>query len=578
MIVYGDSARPADPRDRLRRLAEGLRAVAARPPGIRRHGALVARFIEAGELVQGLADAEFAARGEDAPSAAQQEGMALLLRLALAVRDSWSSGFRHLPPLPDSTLTAPLPKAILPKRAEGFSFYALYPEFYLCAAAEAALGADTLVIGLRSIGLPLAALVAAALGAAPPVTLRPVGHPFQRRLALSAPLEARLRQGRGAYAIVDEGPGLSGSSMGAVADFLEDGGVPPARLHFFPSHGGAPGPQASERHRARWLRAPRHLCDFDRLVLGATVPAHRLEHWVADLAGPAEGAPRDISGGGWRSLRYGATDCWPPANPQQERRKFLLRAGGRDWLLSFSGLGPEGERKAGMARALSEAGLVPPMAGWRHGFQVSAWQGEACGLDQAPRPAAALLGPVARYLTFRQRHFDGEAAGADLAALWDMACHNTAEALGEPTARALRRRQPDLARLEGRLRRIAGDNRLQAWEWLALPDGRLLKADALDHHAAHDLVGCQDLAWDLVGAEMELGLDAEALLAVVAAEGGAAPDPALLECYRPCYLAFQLGAASMAAAACQGLPEEARRLTAEAGRYTAALRRLLATG
>ncbi|MDJ0389986.1 hypothetical protein QMO56_17905 [Roseomonas sp. E05] len=577
MIVYGDAVRQEDPQARLRALAAGLRQLAGLPPGIRRHGALAARFIEAGELAQGLADAEFALRGEDAPSALAEAGTALLMGLAAALQASWSSGFRHLPPLPEAILPGPLPDRIAPKRMEGFSFYALYPEAYLQAARESGLGAETGVIGLRSIGLPLAVLVATALGAAPPVSLRPVGHPFERRLLLSGELRASLLRGQGPYAIVDEGPGLSGSSMGAVADLLEEGGVAPARLYFFPSHAGAPGVQASARHRARWSAASRHLCDFDRLVLNAPPPAHRLEHWTADLTGPADGPLRDLSGGNWRALRYGGNAPWPPANPQQERRKFLLRAGGRPWLLKFTGLGPEGEGKARLGRMLSEAGLVPALAGYRHGFLVSAWEEGARGLDQTPRPPAALLAPMARYLAFRGRHFVREGGGASLAALWDMACHNTAEALGEAAARALRQRQPDLPRLERRLRRAAGDNRLHSWEWLVLPDGRLLKADALDHHAAHDLIGCQDLAWDLVGAEVELGLDSGMLAAAVATEAGHAADPALLDGYRPCYLAFQLGAASMAAAACQDMPEEAARLAAAAARYAGLLRRLIET-
>jgi hypothetical protein len=29
---------------------------------------------------------------------------------------------------------------------------------------------------------------------------------------------------------------------------------------------------------------------------------------------------------------------------------------------------------------------------------------------------------------------------------------------------------------------------------------RLLKTDALDYHAGHDPIGCQDIAWDIAGA------------------------------------------------------------------------------
>jgi hypothetical protein len=42
------------------------------------------------------------------------------------------------------------------------------------------LGADTQVVGIRSIGTGLSTLVAAAIGAPRPFTLRPIGHPFQR--------------------------------------------------------------------------------------------------------------------------------------------------------------------------------------------------------------------------------------------------------------------------------------------------------------------------------------------------------------------------------------------------------------
>jgi hypothetical protein len=46
-----------------------------------------------------------------------------------------------------------------------------------------------------------------------------VGHPFQRALSLDGTLRRRLASGR-CHAVVDEGPGLSGSSMAAVADGL----------------------------------------------------------------------------------------------------------------------------------------------------------------------------------------------------------------------------------------------------------------------------------------------------------------------------------------------------------------------
>jgi hypothetical protein len=101
------------------------------------------------------------------------------------------------------------------------------------------------VIGIRSIGTGLAAVVAAVAGEGSIVfSVRPQGHPFDRRLSLSPSLETAILNGAPEIAIVDEGPGLSGSSFGCVADWLEDRGVPPESIAFFPSHRGTPGPYA----------------------------------------------------------------------------------------------------------------------------------------------------------------------------------------------------------------------------------------------------------------------------------------------------------------------------------------------
>ena len=80
---------------------------------------------------------------------------------------------------------------------------------------------------------------------------------------------------------------MSGSSFGAVADFLENGGVPPDRIHFFPSHWGMPGGCSSDRHRLRWQHASRHVVDIgDMLIHKPRRPEHRLETWATDLVGP----------------------------------------------------------------------------------------------------------------------------------------------------------------------------------------------------------------------------------------------------------------------------------------------------
>jgi hypothetical protein len=584
MLVYGDAVRTEDPREKLAGIVDALEQAARMPAGVRRHGALVAVFVDAGELAQGIADADFHDRRQDARSPAQDAAMALLMQLAQAICISWGSGFARLTPLsPDGARTvgaAPLPAFITTRRAEGFAFYALYPECYASAALAWQARTRAQVIGIRSIGAPLSAMVAAALWAPAPVTIRPTGHSFRRQVSLADELAAQLLAARSVhFAVVDEGPGLSGSSFGAVADYLEERGVPGDRIAFFPSHGGALGPQACERHRDRWGRVARQIMPFDALVLCARRPEHRLEAWIADVLGPPEGPPDDISGGRWRLHRYAREADWPPVHAQQERRKFLLRARGETWLLKFAGLGRDGERKLERACILHAAGFAPPVAGYRHGFLIERWLDDARPLDRCPVDPDWLGEQVGRYLGFRARSFPTRAGrGASPAELWMMARYNAAEALGPDVARSFDRwTAEDLAELAERVRPVETDNRLHAWEWLVRSDGRLLKCDALDHHAGHDLVGCQDIAWDVVGATVELELPASAqarLCAALERASGRALDPQLSALLTPCYLAFQLGFWTMAAGAALG-PEEAARLWRAAERYAARLRHAL---
>jgi hypothetical protein len=155
-----------------------------------------------------------------------------------------------------------------------------------------------------------------------------------------------------------------------------------------------------------------------------------------------------------------------------------------------------------------------------------------------------------------------------------MARHNAAERFGEAVAASLGALEAELPRLQGAVRRVITDNRLQAWEWLVMADGALVKSDALDHCDAHDLVGCQDVAWDVAGAIVELGLDpgeAETLVAALERESGLGVERDLVAFLRPCYLAFQLGSSTMAEAALAGLPAEAGRHRAAGDRYGALL-------
>ena len=587
MLVYGDQSRTENPRDAIRRLEEALRRLGGMPAGIERHAALVAALIDAGELAQGLADAQFEALGHDARSEVTDAVMALMMGIACCVRESWRTGFARLGILPEAekhTLAAlPFPDAITTKTAEGFSLYSLYPESYLEAAEAVDTGQrPTRVIGLRSIGAPLAAVVAAGLGARSVMTLRPTGHPFYREVSVAEQLAGEILTGRDVrFAVVDEGPGLSGSSFGAVADFLEKGGVPPDRIHLFPSHWGQPGACSSDRHRLRWQQAFRHVVDIgDMLIHKPRRPEHRLGTWAADLVGPPTGDLTEISGGGWRAFRYASEQDWPAVKVQLERRKFLLPTSDGTWLLKFVGLGSVGTRKLERAHSLHAAGFTPEVAGFRHGFLVERWIDGATSLDQEFGDRDRVVAQVGRYLGFRARHFQaGAERGASLQALTEMACFNTAQFLGEEAASELDRCLPELGRLQGFVRRVETDNRLHAWEWLQAPDGRLLKTDALDHHAGHDLIGCQDIAWDIAGATVELNLsdsERDRLCRIVADQSGHPINPDLAGLLMLCYLAFQMADHAMAAKLLDPASAEAQRLHTAINHYAQRLKQVIA--
>jgi hypothetical protein len=555
MLVYGDRSEQVDPAAFLADLRGELAALAEAPPGLPRHGRLVAALIEAGRLQQGVADGDFAACGTDRRCGAAEELGRLVYRLAQAVCASWENGFGgdlDLPQVPE----AAVPTAVELREVEGYAFYAVYPEAYADAARALILTGPPRVIGIRSIGTSLAAVAAAALGAPPPVTVRPTGHPFARRLAIAPDLAAEILSDPAAhYIVVDEGPGLSGSSFGAVGDWLEAEGVPLDRIAFLPSHDGAPGGEASAAHRDRWERVQRIPADLGPRLKDL------LAHWIEDTIGSLDAPLTEFSGGGWRSHAYSDEAEWPAADPQGERRKFLASSGGETWLVKFAGLGRTGAHKLERARALHATGFGPEPRALVNGFLVERWHGGGA----RGRPP---LDVVARYLGTRARLFPAEPGrGASLAELLEMSRRNIGLALGEDAAARLQ--IPDVVPLP-----VETDNRLDLYEWIEPEPGRWLKTDALDHHAAHDLIGCQDVAWDVAGAIVEFDLgDGEAadFAGQVAHAAGRPIDAGLTAFSITAYSAFRLGQATLAAQ--RSPPAERARLEAKAAAYIARLLR-----
>ena len=104
-------------------------------------------------------------------------------------------------------------------------------------------------------------------------------------------------------------------------------------------------------------------------------------------------------------------------------------------------------------------------------------------------------------------------------------------------------------------------------DWLA-DEGRLVKTDALDHHADDFLPGCRDIAWDLAGAIVEMHLHGGASAALVEHYRRSSGDSSIdrrLAFYVPAYACYRLGYATLAA--------ESLKATADGVRFARLTRR-----
>jgi hypothetical protein len=476
---------------------------------------------------------------------------------------------------------------------EGFAFHALYPEQYAASARRwvreqaAASSRRAVVVGVRTIGTALAAVVAAALAAGGwqvrSLTVRPQGHPFARTVEVDPSQIGDADWGL----VVDEGPGLSGSSMAAVAEGLIRAGVPGRRLSFFPSHGGEPGRAASEAVRRWWAATPRYMTPLHRMRFAGRPLPERLADAVTLRCGAHDPVVRveDLSGGLWRHTVYPQAGMWPPVCPPFERLKYrVTTAHGWRFLWKFAGLSlaPGGaatmaERAAARMTTLARLGFGPWPLGVVEGFVVARWV-EGRPLTQADADAGTLA-HIGRYLarTAGPSLSAGEAEEHS-ARLMEMLYWNTREALGEAAAARARRFYERCGRAAVAGRRHAyGDGHVSPHEWLRRPDGGLVKVDSDGHDIDPTVVGRQSIAWDVAGALVEWGLNETAaapLLEAFHAAGGDPLCPAEIAFHRLAYAAFRAGQCQLCADACEAA--ERRRLRRAYERYRDDLARTLA--
>lgn len=562
MLVYREDRRPVD-------TVDALRALAARRVNMRRGSAddALSVLIAAGELESAICDAIFEGRdGVDERASTLRD---MSIDAARGYLDA-SAGRSSEPPSStkiDVLRSMPLPRQIEMRLSEGYAYYALFPETY---AASARRFRDDLeprrvcVIGIRSIGTSLGAVAAAALRPMTDVvsyTVRPRGHPFDRRIVLDASLrgawQEELQHGAW-FAIVDEGPGLSGSSFASVICALRSLDVPSERIVLFPSWDPAPGQLRSDTARDAWRQHRRYVTSASDCGI-TPEKLFGVEHPTIDW-----------SSGRWRAHVGIGEGRWPAVQPQHERWKTWLPADSR--VLKFVGLGDYGQAAFERAQRLSSATtMTQTVAQIRYGFaDLQFVDGKIARAPFSEDDAQAVGEYVGvRALEFRSR------SPARASSMIAMIRTNVRELLGVDVLAS--------ASAAMRVQRVFEeapasdiDGRMQAYEWLRTTAG-LLKVDALDHGHDHFFPGPQNPAWDLAAASLELGLSDAGTRRMMHAYRRISGDTAAearVPAYQLAYAAFRAGYASMAAETLAGTPD-AGRFGRVLARYREHLQRLI---
>ncbi len=509
---------------------------------------LVSALLLAGELECGTADAD---------SAMWRSTALITDRVADAlVSEKTGKSVSDLQSLTIAARSISVPGQLSISTPEGFAYYALHPLAYAEALERIFMPENNVpknnvpennlvIVGIRSIGSTLSAVTAAAARLrgmqVRRFTVRPEGHPYNRRTEL-LPSQLGIVQNAvfsGAmFVIVDEGPGLSGSSFLSVAEALEQAGVPSQKIVLLGSHEPKIDSLCASDAARRWRR-------------------FRYVAVAAEARQPVE-AEDFIGGGLWRSRLFNSESDWPASWISLERLKYLSSVEqGEPRLYKFAGLGHYGDQVVEREKKVAESGFGPTPQRESDGFvsypwiKVSETAGRAMVANDPLSPG--ILARMAEYCAFRLRTFSTELS--DLNALQQMAEHNLRE-LGLEATTKLQLAHPVIA-----------DGHMQPHEWLLAKDGRLLKTDSGSHGDDHFFPGPTDIAWDLAGAIVEWHMDREQTRKFLNLYCAASGDDASarIDGFTQAYLAFRAAYCLMAANAMAGSDEQSRLEQAAAG-------------
>lgn len=585
MIVYGDPRFTVVAGQFARRIKSALRTAAPNVESLR------PILIQAGQLEQAVAD--LPAGTHPAQSKFLECAMAVTDRVARAFCFMFSHGLgadypveiaqgaRELALKLLDGLRLPAGLQLEIKVPEGFEFYALYPEQYCESAArwsqahQAAPARTAWVLGIRSVGTTLSAVVSETLRAlnwrVDRRTARPSGHPFSRELQIHNPPLEYAQFGL----VVDEGPGLSGSSMAAGALALERCGI--GEICLLPGHSRGCGPSALESVRHIWATTPQIFTPLEQLRWdGESLREHLAFEAQRLCNSPVRFEIEDLSGGSWRNRAFDRESNWPPVAAQFERMKLLCRNGdGGQVLWKFAGLGaitssgnPGDNPVVDRISALAAAGWTAKPLGCSHGFVALPWI-DATRLTRADASDPAFLRHLGQYILAASLPLlpRGESEAA-FKRLVEMLYWNSRELLGAALA-------GEILNWAGAVRHMGelpsyGDGHMDPSEWVrqatnasgsAACVSRALKLDCTGHVSDHTIVGPQSILWDIAGAIVEWELSPAATVRVIEPiwEAGHEFPLETLRFYIAAYAAFRAGLFSMASSQTSD-PAERRRL------------------
>ena len=428
--------------------------------------------------------------------------------------------------------------------SEGFAYYGLHPLAFVDALEHMPThSSQVAVVGIRSIGTTLSAVTAAGLKSrglrAERITVRPTGHPYNRSTELFPDemnfVSKHLAEGA-SFLVVDEGPGLSGSSFMSVGEALLRAGVPKGAITFLCSHVPSTDNLCTENAAERCRQFRWH-------------PA------TAEVRKPDD-ARVWIGGGEWRHYLLQQASSWPGSWLHFERLKYLSAQGAEPRFYKFLGFGHYGTELMERERKLADVGFGVTPRIESDGFASYPL------VDGHPMSAfeisESVLARLADYCAFRAAAFVGD--GAESPSLQQMATHNSQQ-LKLDVDLKLQIERPVIA-----------DGHMQPHEWLLTREGQMFKTDSGSHGDDHFSPGPTDIAWDVAGAIVEWQMNAaqvESFLQMYLRASGDDSEKRVAD-YIAAYAIFRCAYCLMAANAMQG-NEEQQRLEAAAAFYRARL-------